>query len=66
MTAIGIGLVWAGYTTILYSWCLFRGYNITPKQLLSQQWPPATSVKDAGKATAEALKKVAEATKTGR
>jgi hypothetical protein len=45
MAAIGIGLVWAGYSAILYGYCLFRGYDVTPKQLLSTTWPPADTSK---------------------
>lgn len=41
MAAIGIGLVWVSYTSILYGYCLFRGYDVTPKMLLSPTWPPA-------------------------
>lgn len=40
MIAVGIGLVWLAYATGLYGYCLVRGYNITPKQLLSSTWPP--------------------------
>lgn len=42
MAAIGIGLVWIGYTVGLYGYCLLRGYNITPKDLLTQNWPPGS------------------------
>jgi hypothetical protein len=42
MVAIAIGLVWAGYTGAFYGYCLLRGYNVTPKQLLSRSWPPAS------------------------
>lgn len=42
MVAIAIGLVWLGYTSGLYGYCLLRGYNVTPKQLLSPSWPPST------------------------
>lgn len=42
MAGLGIALVWMGYTGVLYGYCLFRGYNITPKQLLSKDWPPGT------------------------
>lgn len=48
MPAIGIGLVWVAYSAGLWGYCLIRGYNVTPKQLLSPTWPPvpvsATSV----------------------
>lgn len=40
MAGVGIGLVWVAYTAGLWGYCLFRGYAITPKQLLSQTWPP--------------------------
>lgn len=40
MVGIAFGLVWVGYTAGLYGYCLLRGYNVTPKQLLSPQWPP--------------------------
>lgn len=43
MVAIAIGLVWAGYFGGLYGYCLIRGYNVTPKQLLSSQWPPQSA-----------------------
>jgi hypothetical protein len=45
MAAIGIGLVWVGYSVSLYGYCLFRGYDVTPKQLLSPQWPPLNTAK---------------------
>ena len=40
MAALGIGLLWVGYAAGLYGYCLLRGYDITPKQLLSTSWPP--------------------------
>jgi len=39
-------LVWAGYGTSLFGWCLFRDYDVTFGQLLnpvhpySGPWPP--------------------------
>lgn len=42
MAGLGIGLIWIAYTGGLYGYCLFRGYNVTPKQLLSHSWPPGT------------------------
>lgn len=43
MAGIAIGLVWLSYGTMLYGYCLFRGYNVTPKQLLDMKtWPPGT------------------------
>jgi len=53
MAGIGIGLVWIAYTAGLYGFCLVRGYNVTPKQLLDMKtWPPGT--KAAKKAPANA------------
>lgn len=42
MVAIGVGLAWAAYFGGLYGYCLVRGYNVSPKQLLSKTWPPAS------------------------
>ena len=55
MAGIGIGLVLVGYSGILYGYCLFRGYQITPKQLFSSEWPPnKAAVTEAGKGAAAA------------
>ena len=43
MAALGIGVSWVAYSAILYGYCLFRGYNITPKQLMSRTWPPGAA-----------------------
>lgn len=43
MVALAIGVLWVGYAGGLYGYCLIRGYNVTPKQLLSSQWPPASA-----------------------
>lgn len=43
MAAIGIGVLWMSYTIGLYGYCLIRGYNITPKQLLAKNWSAAIS-----------------------
>lgn len=60
MAALGIGLVWVAYTTGLYGYCLFRGYDITPKELLSSSWPPGKfDAKAAGEAAGKALKGLA-------
>lgn len=40
MAALGLALVWAGYTAGLYGYCLLRGYNVSPKQMFSIAWPP--------------------------
>jgi hypothetical protein len=58
MAGIGIGLVLIGYSSILYGYCLFRGYDITPKEMFSSQWPPNNGVDDAGKGAASAAQKL--------
>lgn len=50
MLAIGMVIVWGGYSVSLWGWCLLRGYNVTLGQLMSpthpygsgkgQAWPP--------------------------
>lgn len=45
MAALGIGLIFIGYSSGLYGYCLFRGYDITPKQLFSSAWPPGATKK---------------------
>ena len=40
MAAVGIGTLWIGYFLGLWGYCLVRGYNISPKELLSSTWPP--------------------------
>lgn len=49
MAGIGIGLVYLAYAAGLYAYCLFRGYDISVKQLFSRQWPPG------GKAVGESV-----------
>lgn len=39
MAALAIGLVWMGYSLGLYGYCLFKGYDVTPKLLMNPQWP---------------------------
>lgn len=51
MVAIGMLLVWGGYSVSLWGWCLLRGYDVTFGQITSpanpygskagQPWPPA-------------------------
>jgi hypothetical protein len=46
MPAIGMGLAWAGYTGMLWAWCLLRGYDVTLGQLVNPvhllNWHKAT------------------------
>jgi hypothetical protein len=47
MVAVGMLLIWGGYGTGLWGWCLIRDYDLTFGQLLSPAhpysgpWPPA-------------------------
>lgn len=45
MVAVGMGLLWATYTVMLYGYTLVRGYDITLVQMakpgtFSATWPP--------------------------
>jgi hypothetical protein len=46
VVAIGFGLLWVSYTGGLWAYCLLRGYDITPAQLINPvrpyagPWPP--------------------------
>lgn len=39
MVALAIGVVWLSYYGGLYGYCLVRGYDVTPIELLSPSWP---------------------------
>lgn len=39
MVGVAIGLLWLSYYGGLYGYCLIRGYDVTPKELLSPSWP---------------------------
>lgn len=47
MPAIGMGLIWAGYTGALWGYCLIRGYDVTLGQLANPvhilNWKTATA-----------------------
>ena len=46
MPAIGMGLAWAGYTGMLWAYCLIRGYDVTLGMLANPvhqlNWKTAT------------------------
>lgn len=46
-----MGLAWVSYFWGFYGYCLLRGYDVTPRQLLSSTWPPANTVKLPGDTT---------------
>ena len=67
MAALGIGVIWLGYGIGLYGWCLFKGYEITPKDLLSSTWPPVTfDASKAGAASGTAINKVGQDLQKGK
>jgi xanthine/uracil permease len=40
MTAVGMALVFGGYTILLYGWILVKGYDISFTSLFNHQpWP---------------------------
>ena len=42
MTAVGIGMVFVGYTVALYGWILVRGYDIPFATMFNgDRWPDA-------------------------
>ena len=43
MTAIGLGLAWAGYTVFMWGYCLVRDYNVTVPDLFKASWPGAAA-----------------------
>lgn len=47
MPAIGIGLIWGGWTLSLWGYCLIRGYDVTLGQLVNPvhqlNWKTATA-----------------------
>lgn len=44
MTAIGLGLAWAGYTVFMWGYCLVRDYNVTVADLFKASWPGSGAV----------------------
>jgi hypothetical protein len=47
MLAVGLALVWAGYTIGLYGYILVKGYDVSFKQLFvgpATAWPPHVPV----------------------
>lgn len=61
MPAIGMGLLWSGYTLILWGYCQLQGYDVSITELVvpgrfKGKWPPPLIKSDAD-ASDEALKK---------
>jgi hypothetical protein len=36
-------IAWAGYTGVMWGYCLVRDYNVTVPQLFASAWPSAVS-----------------------
>lgn len=52
MPAIGMGMLWGGYTLILWGYCQIKGYDITLSELVvpgryKGKWPPSIIDDDA-------------------
>ena len=42
MVAIGMALVWGGYTIGIWGYCLVNGYNVTFQSLFGTTWVTAS------------------------
>lgn len=51
MFALGLGVLYLGYSVTLYGYILIRGYDVSFKQMFVGEWPP-TSGSTAPAATA--------------
>lgn len=40
MLALGMGLLFVGYTVSLYGYILIKGYDISFAQMFGSNWPP--------------------------
>ncbi len=68
MVAVGMLLIWGGYSVGLWGWCLLRDYDLTFGQLTSPvhpysgAWPPAkipgTQIWPGGAAAAKTVSQV--------
>ena len=72
MVAVGMLLIWGGYSVSLWGWCLLRDYDVTLGQLMSpvhpygqgkgQGWPPPpipdTQIWPGGKTAARTVSQV--------
>lgn len=58
MPAIGMGLLWAGYTLMFWGFSLVKGYDLGIADIVipghyKGAWPPKLTVDPAGKETAQ-------------
>ncbi len=76
MVAVGMLLIWGGYSVSLWGWCLLRDYDLTFGQLTSPvhpysgPWPPAkisgTQIWPGGAAAASTVSQVGASGAPGR
>lgn len=48
MVAVGMALVWGGYTFGIWGYCLLKGYDVTFTEMFSSSWPGVTSLPASG------------------
>lgn len=46
MVAIGMALVWAGYTAGIWGFCLIRGYDVSFANVFAPRWPGVQVTQD--------------------
>lgn len=60
MIAIGLGVLWGGYTVGIWGYCLVRGYNVPFTQLFGSTWGGGAGEGSAGPITPAAPAQGAE------
>jgi hypothetical protein len=50
--AIGVGIIWAGYTLAVWGYCLIRSYDVSFVDLFKTTWPAGTTGAAAAAGTA--------------
>jgi len=48
MVAIGMALIWGGYTIGIWGYCLVNGYDVTFTSLFGTKWVSAAQAPGAG------------------
>lgn len=49
MVAVGMALIWAGYTVGILGWLWVGGYDVTFGNLFAMKWPGGTTAAPTGK-----------------
>ena len=52
MFALGLGVLYVGYTVGLYGYILIRGYDVSFLEMFAGPWPPTVGASDQFKASA--------------